>query len=146
MSNFYIASRLEAAAQVKRMANILVAAEHTHTYDWTAHGSVKHEGEQRIREVAGLEVQGVRDADVVIVILPGGRGTHAELGLAIATYKSVIICAADDEDFQQDERTCAFYWADKVRHVTGGMEDWLPVILWELTPAWRRKPVVGTAT
>jgi len=37
---FYIASRLENADIVKRVAAVLKAAGHTHTYDWTEHGSV----------------------------------------------------------------------------------------------------------
>lgn len=113
------------------MASVLKAAGHTHTYDWTVHGSVQGEGEDRIREVSVNETQGVLDADVVIVLLPGGRGTHSELGIAIASdsIKAILICAEDDSLFLHDDRTCAFYWHPRVERVVGAMDDWLARIL-----------------
>lgn len=116
---FYIASKLENAKKVKRLANVLKASGWEQTYDWTKHGSVQKEGEQRLREVAGCELRGVKDAEVVIVMLPGARGTHAELGAANVLEKPVFIYAEDDSSFLQDERTCAFYWNENVVHVVG---------------------------
>ena len=122
---FYIASRLENADTVKRVAAVLKAAGHEHTYDWTTHGSVQKEGEARITEVAEKEKAGVLSADIVIVILPGGRGTHAELGIAIGAGKPIIICAENDDAFQQDDRTCAFYWNHCItKRVIGQIDDW----------------------
>ena len=116
---FYIASRLENANTVKSMAKVLKTYGLEHTYDWTKHGSVKSEEQSRITEVAELELQGVKDADIVIVILPGGRGTHAELGIANALNKKVFLWAETDELFLQDDRTCAFYWNSNVERVVG---------------------------
>lgn len=129
--SFYIASRLENAEQVKEVSAVLTSAGHIHTYDWTEHGSVPHEDKDRISEVAMLETQGVLDADLVVVILtdePGGRGTHAELGIAIGKDKSIIICAPDDAAFHQDGRTCAFYWHKNVVRVTGQPMEWMSEI------------------
>lgn len=116
---FYKASKLENAKKVKRLANVLKASGWEQTYDWTKHGSVQKEEEQRLREVAGNELRGVKDAEVVIVMLPGARGTHAELGAANVLEKPVFIYAEDDNLFIQDERTCAFYWNENVVHVVG---------------------------
>lgn len=116
---FYIASKLENAEKVKRLANVLKANGWEQTYDWTKHGSVQKEGEQRLREVAGYEINGVRDADVVIVMLPGGRGTHSELGAANVLGKPVFIYADNDNLFLQGGNTCAFYWNENVVHVVG---------------------------
>lgn len=80
---YYIATALERAADHTLVRDAMAAAGHQITYDWTAHGSVQSEGLDRIREVAEAETRGVLDADLVIVLLPGGRGTHAELGIAI---------------------------------------------------------------
>lgn len=127
---FYIASRLENAETVKRVAAVLKAAGNQQTYDWTTHGSVQKDGEKRIHEVAENEKAGVMAADMVIVLLPGGRGTHAELGIALGSgKKDIIICAENDDLFLQDERTCAFYWNDNVARVSGPMDDWLRTIL-----------------
>lgn len=107
---FYIATKLERAADHQEMRKQLEALGHEITYDWTTHGSVKNEGEQRIREVARAEFQGIKDADFVIVLLPGGRGTHCEIGIALGLGKRVIIVADPEHGFfAQDSRTCAFY-------------------------------------
>lgn len=116
---FYIASRLENAKDVKKIALALESWGMQHTYDWTKHGSVKNEGPERIMEVAELELQGVKDADIVIVLLPGGRGTHSELGMANALNKKVFLWAETDALFLQDDRTCAFYWNSNVERIVG---------------------------
>ena len=89
--------------------------EDTITYDWTAHGSVWKDGADRIRKVAQAEMQGVLDADYVVVLLPGGRGTHTELGMALADGKPVILYGTDD-DFS-GPKTCAFYHHPLVRRL-----------------------------
>lgn len=127
---FYIASKLENAEEVSRVAQALKAAGHIHTYDWTVHGSVQDKGLQRIQEVAEAEKRGVIDADVVIVILPGGRGTHAELGIALgAGNKEIVICAADNSLLSADNRTCAFYWNTGIHRVTGTEDRWVNTLL-----------------
>lgn len=133
---FYIASKLENAEIVKRVAEVLKAAGHEHTYDWTVHGSVQSEGPARLSEVADCERNGVATADIVIVILPGGRGTHTELGIALGQKypPRIIICAENDDLFQQDERTCAFYWNSGIVRVTGQIDDWLREIFRLITP------------
>lgn len=109
-TKFYIASRLENASRVKALKAILENQGWIHSYDWTVHGSVQNAGARVIREVAEAEARGVDDAHVVVVLLPGGRGTHTELGMAIALRKRIVILSESEEiDFGQDGRTCAFY-------------------------------------
>ena len=126
---FYIATRLERAEEHRRLAEMLRGIGWELTYDWTVHGSVQREGPERIAEVAAAEMRGVRDADVVVVLLPGGRGTHAELGMALAWAKVVVIVADPEDGFVgQDERTCAFYHAPGVVRWEGTLErlvEWL---------------------
>ena len=107
--SFYIASRLENAAAVRALVAQLTSWGWVQSYDWTAHGSVQAGGEARIREVALLETRGVLRADLVIVLLPGGRGTHTELGIALGSGKRVILVAYFGEDLDEKGRTCAFY-------------------------------------
>lgn len=112
----YIATALERIADHNALRDALAAQGITLTYDWTAHGSVWREGPDRIREVAVAEIQGVLDADMVIVLLPGGRGTHTELGAAIAAGKTVLLVTLDPEDLE-GPRTCAFYHHPQVMSV-----------------------------
>ncbi len=115
MKRFYIASKLENAAQVKQLAEELKSVGWEHTYDWTVHGSVQKESEKRLAEVAVNGIEGVIKADYTIALLPGGRGTHTELGAAIVgkgwnEESKIIIWAESNEFFLQDEKTCSFYW------------------------------------
>lgn len=123
---YYIASGLENAAQVRELKTILDQAGWEHTYDWTVHGSVcastpPEQRPERLREVAGLESEGVWMADVVIVLLPGGRGTHTELGFALGMVDPVVFAPDEDrmriciyspdpeKDFGTNGTTCVFY-------------------------------------
>lgn len=108
---FYIASKLENAAQVSKLVDTLESWGWRCTYKWHGHGSVRGQGEKRLKEVAAEEYAGVVRADLVIVLLPGGRGTHSELGIALGQGKKVVIYSQDPQHFDQaSEETCAFYW------------------------------------
>jgi nucleoside 2-deoxyribosyltransferase len=126
---FYIASKLENADQVKKVASILKRIGWHHTYDWTKHCSVRGQGTDRIKEVAAMELKGVVDADTVIILLPGGRGTHAELGIANGLNKKVILWSQNSEPFTDGEETCAFYWNENVTRVSGDLLSLLDTCL-----------------
>ena len=116
---YYIASKLENAVAVKTLAYAFEQLGWKQTYDWTAHGSVHDEGEEVLRQVTLKELGGVKEADVVVVVLPGGRGTHAELGAALAYNKPVFVWGQQPEDFIQDGYTCSFYFNPNVQRVEG---------------------------
>lgn len=118
----YVATKLERAEVARTVIEAFRARGHEVTYDWTTHGSVWREGPDRIREVSRAEVKGVTSADVVIVCLPGGRGTHAELGIAIGFGVPVILVSAEDPMTGPD--TCAFYHHDAIRAVVGAFHTY----------------------
>jgi len=104
---FYIATKLERADDHRIVAEKMASLGWRLTYDWTVHGSVQDQGPERMRQVARNERSAVLDADVVIVLLPGGRGTHSELGIALGGYRRVIVHARTEADL--GDRHCAFY-------------------------------------
>lgn len=131
MKSYYIASGLENAEQVKAVKARLDAAGWHHTYDWTVHGSVQREGIDRLHEVSSAESVGVFEAQMLIVLLPGGRGTHSELGMQIGKMDSLVwmtargvidldllndvrcvhIYSPNPDDFSTENgKTCAFYF------------------------------------
>ena len=120
---FYIASKLENHGQVKTLAGLLKGFGFEHTYDWTVHGFVKETNIETIKAVGQKEFEGVKNADVVIVLTPEGRGTHVELGMALALGKRVCICCGDDKYFRCDDNTSAFYWLESVEHFVGSTEE-----------------------
>lgn len=148
MRSFYIATGLERGEEAKALAAQLQGLGLSLSYAWWEHGSVQSEGPERIQEVAIAEANGVRSADLFVCLLPGGRGTHTELGMAIATsleqtphgygrHEKTILLVGPTE---QDGRTCAFYLHPHVdeRFATiGELLAWLK--------AWRRCNPLPTA-
>lgn len=121
--NIYIATSLKRAVEHNFVRDALAKHGHRVSYDWTAHGSVQDEGPDRIREVAHDEMAGVQSARAVIVLLPGGRGTHAELGAALALDLPVLLHAETPETLLKDGKSCAFYSHRKVQHFYGPLDE-----------------------
>ncbi|MBO4879069.1 MAG: group-specific protein [Clostridia bacterium] len=116
---FYIAASFENASMAIKLSNLLVRNGHELTYDWTTHGDVRYAGPRRMSEVAFNEYRTMRDAELVLVLLPAGSGTHAELGMAIATRtnKRIIVWSPDGEEFSFDNKTCIFYYHPSVERI-----------------------------
>jgi hypothetical protein len=106
---FYIATSLSRATAHHIVRDTLRNCGHEITYDWTLHGSVKSVSKERLQEVALLELGGISQADFVIGLLPGGSGTHLELGFAIARSKKVFLHSEDSLIFELGPQTNAFY-------------------------------------
>lgn len=138
----YIATSLSNADEAAALAEALAKYGIDVTYPWWVHGSVwdarggqivagettVEHAQRRCANAAIDERNGVRDADFVIVILcdeeafGAGRirqpmkqhGTHAELGIAIALNKPVLLFASSASRFETKE-TCAFYFMPNVQ-------------------------------
>lgn len=107
----YVASGLVNRDRVKAVIDKLTSQGHTVTYNWTLHGDVRGEGEARMREVAQNEAEGVASAELVLLLLPGGKGTHTELGAALATRKNkrIVLWSETGAEFSGGVDTCVFY-------------------------------------
>lgn len=91
--SFYVASSLANRDHVSRMISHLRKHGGDVTFDWTVNGSKPGDDSSRMASIAQLEIRGVKESQVVIVIAPGGHGTHVEIGAALASGKRVIIYA-----------------------------------------------------
>jgi len=80
-------------------------------------------------EVGQNEFNGVKDADILIVLSPHGRGTHTEFGMAIAFNKKIYLCHIDDTYFKCDDNTSAFYWLPQVNQFVGNIDDIVNMLL-----------------
>lgn len=111
---FYIGSGLQNAPQVRQLAQLLKDAGWEHTYDWTAslHTPLSLD---TLRALGKREFQGVKDADVVILLSPRGKGTHTEFGMALAWGKKVYLCRGDGN-------TSTFYCLPQVHRLVGDTE------------------------
>ena len=106
---FYIATSLSRVMAHHTVRDSLKQRGHEISYDWTLHGSVKSVSKERLKEVALLELEGVSEADFIVVLLPGGHGTHLELGFALAKEKRVFLHSEDPLFFELGAQTNAFY-------------------------------------
>lgn len=153
---FYVATRLENAAAARALAGELRRRGHHQTYDWTVHGSVRGDAGALVR-VATAEVLGVLAAELFVALLPGGRGTHAELGIALAAGASadlasgarrLVILVGDHGGV--GEGTCAFYHHSRVSRVATDEEALALVDTWsaaeevpDVAEVTRRHGLVG---
>ena len=120
---FYIASKLENAALVRQLAKDLISWGWEQTYDWTIHGCVLGD-EKALRDVAKKELYGAAQADLVIVLLPGGRGTHTELGIALMSGCEIVLHSEEPAPFDVNSpETRSFYWIPGVERVCCPWEE-----------------------
>lgn len=91
----YVATGVQNASLALWYGKKLVAMGCEWTYDWTERAMARRPDEdvsvEELREIGEAEVDAVCRADVVLVLLPGGAGTHTELGVAIALGKRVVL-------------------------------------------------------
>lgn len=126
---FYIASRLGNYEQVRYLAGLLKSSGWIHTYDWTIHNSIKESNIANLKLIGEKEYDGVKAADVIIVLTPQGRGAHTEFGMAIALNKKIYLCHIDDTYFKCDDNTSTFYWLPQVNQLIGTTEDIAEILL-----------------
>jgi len=95
---FYVASKFEHASAVSRAIAELTVAGHAVTLDWTKHEQFDwnkpREAERLAWKYSYLDVEGVRSADVFIMLTYNGlsmRGAYVELGVALGLGKLVYI-------------------------------------------------------
>lgn len=80
MMNFYIASSFQNVQQVRELAKLLRQKGWNHTYDWTE--NQKAESYACLAEIGKKEMKAVSESELLIVILPAGKGSHIEMGIA----------------------------------------------------------------
>ena len=124
---FYIATSLLRAKDHNIVRDALIDLGHTLTYDWTTHGSVKCTTTENLRKVSQNELNGIKGADLLIVLIPGGQGTHVELGAALASNKKIILFSSEEKYFLPCKDTCAFYHDPSCNHVVSSLNNLLPL-------------------
>lgn len=95
MTMLYIASGLPNKERVIELRDKLAAHGIPLTYDWTLHGRVTDP--QALIDISIGESDGVKNAKCLLVVLPGGKGTHVELGIAHALNIPIAILNEDKD-------------------------------------------------
>jgi nucleoside 2-deoxyribosyltransferase len=102
---FYLSTRIDRIAEAEPLLKALANRGWERTFVWTD-GEVADEERPTL---ALAELAGIREADIVIVLLPGGRGTHVELGAALALGKRVILHSPNRETLSKPY-PCVFHY------------------------------------
>jgi nucleoside 2-deoxyribosyltransferase len=116
---FYLATRIDRVAQAEAVVEALKAHGWERTFAWTGQDDAGPEG---YADTALAELAGVREADVLIVLLPGGYGTHVEIGTALALGKPVILHASDRKTLETPY-PCVFHYHPGVKLLVSEILD-----------------------
>jgi nucleoside 2-deoxyribosyltransferase len=111
LKRFFVSASKNRSADANALAAELTECGWHRTYEWKA---LHNENLEQLAAFAVAEMKGVRDADVLIVLLPGGFGTHVEIGAALALGKPVIIHAPDQKTLETPYR-CPFHYHPNVK-------------------------------
>ena len=117
---FYVASGFQNKEKVRFVAAELIKCGWCHTYDWTQ--NTRANTLEDLQRIGKLEKDAVAEADVVIVLLPGGKGCHIELGMAIAGNKKIFLFSPD-QTVMNMETTSTFYHLPEVELCLGTIEE-----------------------
>ncbi|WP_440602580.1 nucleoside 2-deoxyribosyltransferase [Bacillus sp. GB_SG_008] len=118
---FYIASTFTNKPLVHFVADKLKQAGWIHTYDWTKNEKATNKLE--LERIGQAEKQAVREADVFLLLLDGGKGSHTEFGMALAWDKKVYLYS---ENHSLDT---TFYHLPEVHIVKGSKEEFVEQVL-----------------
>ncbi|TWT08015.1 group-specific protein [Planococcus sp. CPCC 101016] len=117
---FYVASGFLNKKDVQYVSRELIRCGFILTYNWT-----KNERPTTLADLKAIgikEKHAVLDSDIVVILLPGGKGTHIELGIALAAGKKVFLYSPNG-DINDFELTSTFYHLPEVEKVIGTVED-----------------------
>jgi len=114
--NLYIASRFDHTLTVRWLRDELRLRGHDVTYDWTMN-----------------EFEAVQQADAFVLVLPAGKSSHVELGIALATNRPIYLCMPNATYFT-GPLASTFYHIGRTTPCFGTKEDWLAQILADCLP------------
>lgn len=124
---FYIGSGMKNCELVNYYAKTLEQTGWKHTYNWAKNINGDETIEDLV-EYSKLEQQGIIDSDVVVILLPAGRGTHIELGMALALNKKIFLCSETKEEFDI-KNTVNFYQLPCIVRLVGTADENLKEII-----------------
>ena len=125
MKKFYIASSLKNIDQVRNVSNRLKDKGFIHTYDWTVNEKITTLEE--LKAIGQKEKNAILEADFVVVLLPAGKGSHIELGIAIGNGKRVYLYSPNKE-VDNIETTSTFYHLSEVEKCFGTIDKLIDTI------------------
>lgn len=125
---FYIASSFRNIENVRYVSEQLKSKGYCHTYDWTNNDRSSSLSIEELKQIGQHEKEAVMLSDIVIVLLPAGKGSHIELGIALALNKRIILHSPQGEVNDLAE-TSTFYHLEGVEKFMGSRHKLVEYIL-----------------
>lgn len=122
---FYIASSFKNIESVRYVSENLKNRGYIHTYDWTVNENITTLEELKI--IGEKEKTAVIEADFVVVLLPAGKGSHIELGIAIGNGKNIYLYSPNKE-IDNIETTSTFYHLPEIEKCFGTLDELVEII------------------
>ena len=125
----YVASSLSNWKRVRSICDKIKSLGAKITYDWSQWGEdifgegteINPDGikpEDKLVDIAIAEVKGVEDADVVLAVMPGERGSHFEMAIAWHTKTPVVILT----DGETAQRPTSFHLLPRIERINNEQE------------------------
>ncbi|NKE04076.1 group-specific protein [Mesobacillus selenatarsenatis] len=134
MNKFYVASSFRNMDAVMYVSKQLVHQGYMYTYDWTKNVKAR-EGNTLLLEdlkvIGQHEKNAVKESDFIVVILPGGKGTHIELGIALGLGNKIFLYSSD-RAIDHVETTSTFYHLPEVEKCYGTLDELVDKIITQL--------------
>lgn len=120
MKKFYVASSFKNIDTVRYVSNELINRGYIQTYDWTQNDRATSVKE--LKEIGQQERNAVLKSDFIIVLLPAGKGSHIEFGIALGQGKRIYLYSQNGE-VNKFETTSTFYHLSEVEKCIGTIEE-----------------------
>lgn len=124
--NFYIASSFKNINQVRALSHELQLKGYIHTYDWTQ--NERANSLETLSTLGEKEKVAVMHSDVVVILLPAGKGSHIELGIALGLGKRIYLYSPTDDLFEFDQ-TSTFYYVAGVNRFVGTLDSFTQYLI-----------------
>lgn len=126
MKKFYVASSFKNIDTVREVGQYLKDKGFILTYDWTI--NKRASTFEELKKIGHREKNAVLEADLIIVILPAGKGSHIELGIALGQGKKIYLYSPGEEANDIDT-TSTFYHLPEVNKCFGTIENLLEKVI-----------------
>ncbi|MGF2615784.1 group-specific protein [Rossellomorea vietnamensis] len=123
---FYTASSFKNIESVRYVNEELKRIGYIHTYDWTQNDRASSQGD--LERIGREEKRAVIASDFIIVILPAGKGSHIEMGIAIGLEKKIMLYSPNEE-VNDRALTSTFYHLPEVEKCFGSLDDLISKII-----------------
>ena len=116
----YIGAKFSNSNKVIQLSRCLAEYNIFNSYNW-ALCLKEEETKEDLIESSIKEMEAIKNSDCVIFLLPLGRGSHVELGMALAYNKKVILCSENKEMLENDPIN--FYELPEIIKIIGNYDN-----------------------